>query len=407
MSRCHLTYVRPPGHSGERSAGRRLDDASPWVDARLPDGTRLHAVLAPLARPGTLVSLRVLARRTFTLEQLVAAGTLTPDAERWLLRLVNARVAFVVSGGTPTRVEPLMLPQPAASRIRATSVLGGRRDELGDAEPIGVGRSSFAHLIGPCPPCSAVNIVAERRAGQSAAPADRAIRQRAIGMKFDDLDACEDGIRVRFECGSYVGRSVRRRGFWGSGMPRQMADETFCVDQFERRYEDHVKRINRYADWLSERGAARVPYVAPHQGGVGARLLSLSSNPGPKIDSGFISCENDDGSAARMAGLYETAGIFQADTVPWNAYPWFIHDELAGKGLDGTQISEGQRPLWKMPDAHSVRSFMSLVYPGGPVTHPRMSIHLPSGRLVILTGDILIVETPQERQSKPVSRSRC
>ena len=81
-------------------AGRRLDDASPWVDARLPDGTRLHAVLAPLARPGTLVSLRVPARRSFTLEQLVAAGTLTPDAERWLLRLVEARVAFVVSGGT-------------------------------------------------------------------------------------------------------------------------------------------------------------------------------------------------------------------------------------------------------------------------------------------------------------------
>ncbi|MGH3458455.1 TadA family conjugal transfer-associated ATPase [Aeromicrobium sp.] len=81
-------------------AGRRLDDASPWVDARLPDGTRLHAVLAPLARPGTLVSLRIPARRTFTLEQLVAAGTLTPGAARWLQRLIDARVAFVVSGGT-------------------------------------------------------------------------------------------------------------------------------------------------------------------------------------------------------------------------------------------------------------------------------------------------------------------
>ncbi|MGI9084572.1 MAG: TadA family conjugal transfer-associated ATPase [Aeromicrobium sp.] len=81
-------------------AGRRLDDASPWVDARLPDGTRLHAVLAPLARPGTLVSLRIPARRTFTLEQLIAAGTLTPGSARWLQRLVDARVAFVVSGGT-------------------------------------------------------------------------------------------------------------------------------------------------------------------------------------------------------------------------------------------------------------------------------------------------------------------
>src|SRR5690606_3624602 len=81
-------------------AGRRLDDASPWVDARLPDGTRLHAVLAPLARPGTLVSLRVPARRRFTVEQLVTAGTVSADGARWLDRLVAARAAFVVSGGT-------------------------------------------------------------------------------------------------------------------------------------------------------------------------------------------------------------------------------------------------------------------------------------------------------------------
>lgn len=81
-------------------AGRRLDDASPWVDARMPDGTRLHAVLAPLARPGTLVSLRIPARRTFSLEQLVAAGTLSAEAEGWLHRLIDARVAFVISGGT-------------------------------------------------------------------------------------------------------------------------------------------------------------------------------------------------------------------------------------------------------------------------------------------------------------------
>ncbi len=81
-------------------AGRRLDDASPWVDARMPDGTRLHAVLAPLARPGTLVSLRIPARRAFNLEQLVAAGTLSAEAEGWLHRLVEGRVSFIISGGT-------------------------------------------------------------------------------------------------------------------------------------------------------------------------------------------------------------------------------------------------------------------------------------------------------------------
>ncbi|MRJ75362.1 TadA family conjugal transfer-associated ATPase [Aeromicrobium sp. SMF47] len=81
-------------------AGRRLDDASPWVDARLADGTRLHAVLSPLARPGTALSLRVPARRTFTLDQLHAAGSLSEEALTCLRRIVASRTAFVISGGT-------------------------------------------------------------------------------------------------------------------------------------------------------------------------------------------------------------------------------------------------------------------------------------------------------------------
>lgn len=81
-------------------AGRRLDDASPWVDARLGDGTRLHAVLAPLARPGTLISLRVPARRSFALDELAAAGSLNAAADRAIRRIIDARAAFVVSGGT-------------------------------------------------------------------------------------------------------------------------------------------------------------------------------------------------------------------------------------------------------------------------------------------------------------------
>lgn len=81
-------------------AGRRLDDASPWVDARLHDGTRLHAVLAPLARPGTVISLRVPARRTFSLAALQASGSLTHDAREILERIVTQRVAFLITGGT-------------------------------------------------------------------------------------------------------------------------------------------------------------------------------------------------------------------------------------------------------------------------------------------------------------------
>ncbi|MFD1859469.1 TadA family conjugal transfer-associated ATPase [Aeromicrobium camelliae] len=83
-------------------AGRRLDDASPWVDARLPDGTRVHAVLAPLARPGTTISLRVPARRRFSLDDLRTAGSVSARFADTLRQLVAARVAFVVTGGTGT-----------------------------------------------------------------------------------------------------------------------------------------------------------------------------------------------------------------------------------------------------------------------------------------------------------------
>lgn len=82
------------------SAGRRLDDATPYVDLRLPDGTRFHAVLAPLARPGSVLSLRVPRARVFSLEELVEHRTLNADGAALLRRLVTSRLAFLVSGGT-------------------------------------------------------------------------------------------------------------------------------------------------------------------------------------------------------------------------------------------------------------------------------------------------------------------
>lgn len=81
-------------------AGRRLDDASPYVDVRLADGTRFHAVLAPLARSGTCLSLRVPSRALLTLDDLADRGTVSPASARLLRDLVVARIPFVVTGGT-------------------------------------------------------------------------------------------------------------------------------------------------------------------------------------------------------------------------------------------------------------------------------------------------------------------
>jgi pilus assembly protein CpaF len=103
-----LTAVRFPDDAAVRrlaqrlasTAGRRLDDAVPHVDVRLTDGTRFHAVLAPLASPGTCLSLRIPARTPMTLDDLVEAGSMSADAAGLLLEIVAARLAFIVSGGT-------------------------------------------------------------------------------------------------------------------------------------------------------------------------------------------------------------------------------------------------------------------------------------------------------------------
>lgn len=82
------------------SVGRRLDDACPFVDARLADGTRLHAVLGTIADPGTCLSLRIPARRSFAIDDWVANGSISPEMAELLRALIGSRVAFLVTGGT-------------------------------------------------------------------------------------------------------------------------------------------------------------------------------------------------------------------------------------------------------------------------------------------------------------------
>jgi pilus assembly protein CpaF len=84
------------------AAGRRLDDAAPWVDAGLPDGTRLHAVLPPVSGSGTCLSLRVLRRAALSAADLAARGAFPGAAAALLTALIRSRVAFLVTGGTGT-----------------------------------------------------------------------------------------------------------------------------------------------------------------------------------------------------------------------------------------------------------------------------------------------------------------
>lgn len=81
-------------------AGRRLDEASPYVDARLTDGTRLHAIIPPIAADGALISLRIPHHGGFTLDDLVRLGAVDVIGAQWLRAIIEARLAFLVSGGT-------------------------------------------------------------------------------------------------------------------------------------------------------------------------------------------------------------------------------------------------------------------------------------------------------------------
>jgi pilus assembly protein CpaF len=88
------------------AAGRRLDDAQPWVDGQLTGmgaggfAVRLHAVLPPVAAAGTCLSLRVLRPVTQDLAALIAAGAIAPAAAELINDVIAARLAFLVSGGT-------------------------------------------------------------------------------------------------------------------------------------------------------------------------------------------------------------------------------------------------------------------------------------------------------------------
>ena len=103
------------------AAGRRLDDAVPFADARLPGGIRLHAALAPVSRRGTCLSLRVQPRSTRSVESLVGSGSLTASVASVLRRLVEARVSTLVSGGAgsgkTTVLGALLALVPAGERV--------------------------------------------------------------------------------------------------------------------------------------------------------------------------------------------------------------------------------------------------------------------------------------------------
>lgn len=80
--------------------GRRIDEASPYVDARLPDGSRVNAVIPPISLVGPVLTIRKFSKNPITLEQLVQFGSISAESLQFLKACVEARLNVVISGGT-------------------------------------------------------------------------------------------------------------------------------------------------------------------------------------------------------------------------------------------------------------------------------------------------------------------
>ena len=82
------------------TVGRRIDESSPMVDARLPDGSRVNAAIGPITLDGAVVSIRKFSKKPFDLDKLVEVGAMPPCVAEFLFGAIRARVSTVISGGT-------------------------------------------------------------------------------------------------------------------------------------------------------------------------------------------------------------------------------------------------------------------------------------------------------------------
>jgi len=80
--------------------GRRIDESSPYVDARLPDGSRVNAVIPPISLIGPVLTIRKFFKSPLTIEQLIQYGSITPEALQFLKACVESRLNIIISGGT-------------------------------------------------------------------------------------------------------------------------------------------------------------------------------------------------------------------------------------------------------------------------------------------------------------------
>ena len=101
--------------------GRRVDADSPTVDARLPDGSRVNAVIPPVAIDGPSITIRKFKKYKLSIDQLIEFGSLTVNMGEFIKACVLAHLNIVISGGTGSGKTTLLMSSPVSSRMRSAS----------------------------------------------------------------------------------------------------------------------------------------------------------------------------------------------------------------------------------------------------------------------------------------------
>ena len=103
VSRCDEGSLAPDSHGvPAQSIGRRVDESSPMVDARLPDGSRVNVIIPPLSLVGPVISIRKFPKTALTMDDYIRMDAITSDAASFMRACVEARLNIVISGGTST-----------------------------------------------------------------------------------------------------------------------------------------------------------------------------------------------------------------------------------------------------------------------------------------------------------------
>lgn len=281
-------------------AGRRLDDASPFVDAVLPDGTRLHAILPPLVAHPTL-SLRVLARRRLALADLVALGALPAELADLLAALVGARLTLLISGGTGTGKTTLL------AALLATVSPAERIITIEDTAELGVAHDHVVALLGRPANVEGAGAVELRDLVRQALRmrADRLVVGEFRGAEIVELLAAlntgHSGGAATVHANSVTdvaARLVALAALGGMPAPALAAQAASALDVLVhvRRDRSGLRRVEELALWAAGPGAAEPGLVWTRQAALGPAagrlraLLEAAEVEIPALLAGALSC---------------------------------------------------------------------------------------------------------------------